>query len=157
MKVSESLFTVTTEILQVSSSDYLEFIDITDEVENAITKSRISNGMVVVFSKHTTSAIVIQENEPLLLQDLSNTLESFAPKKAKYKHNDFDIRTVHMHVDECPNGHSHCQHLVLGTSETIPIVENNLTLGNWQRIFHVELDQEGPASYREIILQILGT
>ena len=67
MKVSESLFTVTTEILQVSSSDYLEFIDITDEVENAITKSRISNGMVVVFSKHTTSAIVIQENEPLLL------------------------------------------------------------------------------------------
>ena len=62
-----------------------------------------------------------------------------------------------MHVDECTNGHSHCQHLVLGTSETIPIVENNLTLGNWQRIFHVELDQEGPASYREIILQILGT
>ena len=143
--------------VDVDKNQSTKFHDITETIQQLISKSKINSGIAVIFSKHTTSAIVIQENEPLLLQDLSNTLESFAPKKAKYKHNDFDIRTVHMHVDECTNGHSHCQHLVLGTSETIPIVENNLTLGNWQRIFHVELDQEGPASYREIILQILGT
>ena len=152
--VTTQTFTIKVDVDKESSS---KFHDITDTIEQLISKSKVTSGIAVIFSKHTTSAIVIQENEPLLLEDLSNTLECIAPKKAKYKHNDFNIRTVHMHANECPNGHSHCQHLVLGSSETIPIVDNSLTLGNWQRIFHVELDKEGPASYREIIVQLLGT
>ncbi|MBG54939.1 MAG: secondary thiamine-phosphate synthase enzyme [Chloroflexi bacterium] len=158
MKVSESLFSVNTEILQVSSSDYLEFIDITDEVENAITKSRISNGMVVVFSKHTTSAIVIQENEPLLLEDFKVVIENVAPASGNYLHNNFEIRTVHMHDDEVPNGHSHCQHLYLGTSETVPIISGKMPLGQWQRIFMVELDGDkaSQVDFREVVVQILG-
>ena len=61
MKVSESVLSVTNETLKISSSFYLEFIDITEQVEHAIKNSNVSNGIVVVFSKHTTSAIVIQE------------------------------------------------------------------------------------------------
>ena len=57
--------------------------------------------------------------------------------------------------DECPNGHSHCQHLVLGSSETIPVVEGTLTLGQWQRIFMVELD-DAKMVPREVLVQIMG-
>ena len=115
--------------------------------------------MVVVFSKHTTAAVVIQENEPLLLEDFKGLLEKIASSDASYQHNDFDVRTVHMHEDECPNGHSHCQHLVLGSSETIPLVEGKMTLGEWQRVFMVELDGEKAeqVGYREVIIQILGS
>ncbi len=61
-----------------------------------------------------------------------------------------------MHDDECPNGHSHCQQLMVGSSETIPIVDAKLSLGEWQRIFMVELDGERRVSNREITIQILG-
>ena len=79
-------------------------------------------------------------------------------KDAPYRHNDFDVRTVHMHENECPNGHSHCQHLVLGSSETIPIIEGKMSLGEWQRIFMVELDgMKGEmVGSREVVVQIVG-
>jgi len=151
--ISTQTFTIK---INVDKKTSAKFFDITDSIKKLINESKINSGIAVIFSKHTTSAIVIQENEPLLLQDLSNLLECIAPKEAKYKHNDFDIRTVHMHEDECPNGHSHCQHILIGTSETIPVIDNSLSLGKWQRIFLVELDEEFP-SEREIIVQLIGT
>jgi secondary thiamine-phosphate synthase enzyme len=60
---------------------------------------------------------------------------------------------VHMHEDECPNGHAHCQHLTLGSSEMIPIIKGELAFGKWQRVFLVELDL--PKS-REVVVQIMG-
>ena len=108
-----------------------------------------------VFSRHTTAAITIQENEPLLLNDMASLLERLAPKNMRYGHNDFSIRTVHMQEDECPNGHSHCQHLTLGSSETVPVIDGILALGQWQRLFMVELD-DGKVSPREILVQTMG-
>ena len=159
MKVSELVMKTCTYTLNVESSTSPEFIDITEDVEGCIQSSGVTQGMVVVFSKHTTAAVVIQENEPLLLEDFKNLLEKIAPSEAKYRHNDFDVRTVHMHEDECPNGHSHCQHLVLGASETVPLVQGKMTLGEWQRVFMVELDGEKAEQVgnREVIVQILGS
>src|SRR5215213_3104493 len=77
----------------------------------------------------TTAASRINENEPLLLRDMARTLRSLAPSNAYYEHNDFGRRTVNMNDDECANGHSHCQHLFLGTSETIPVIEGEPTIG----------------------------
>ena len=144
--------------LNVQSSCSPDFIDITEDVEGCIESSGVTHGIVVVFSKHTTAAVVIQENEPLLLEDFRRLLENIASSDAKYRHNDFDVRTVHMHEGECPNGHSHCQHLVLGSSETIPLAEGKMTLGEWQRVFMVELDGEKAeqVGHREVIVQILG-
>ena len=105
-------------------------------------------------SKHTTAAITIQEDEPLLLTDMKSTLERFAPSNAHYRHNDFAVRTVHMNEDECPNGHSHCQHMVLGTSETVPVIDGSLALGEYQRVFVVELDPE--KTQRQVLVQIMG-
>ena len=130
-----------------------EFIDITDEVYRFTSQAGVQAGFVVVFSKHTTAAIKINENEPLLLQDMEQFLEKLSPQNGSYRHNDFAVRTVNMNEDECPNGHAHCQHLVLSTSETIPIVGGELQLGQYQRVFMVELDRPRP---REVLIQVLG-
>ena len=158
MNVFDAVMRTYTITLKVPSETSPEFIDITDEVEGFIESSGVLNGIVVVFSKHTTAAIVIQEDEPLLLDDFRNLLDSIASSDAKYSHNDFDVRTVHMHDNECPNGHSHCQHLTLGSSESIPVIDGEMALGEWQRVFMVELDGEKAQQigYREVVVQVLG-
>ncbi len=130
-----------------------EFVDITDGICGYVKDSEVQNGFAVVYSKHTTAAIRINENEPLLLNDMTEFLEKVASRNGHYQHNDFSIRTVNMTPDECPNGHAHCQHLLLGTSENIPIVNGQLQLGRWQRVFLIELDMPRP---REVLIQILG-
>jgi len=130
-----------------------QFIDITQDVQAFAREVRIQNGFIVVFSKHTTAAIRVGENEPLLRQDLEQFLGGIASPNGHYKHNDFSIRTVNMTEDECPNGHAHCQHLLMSTSETIPVIDGELQLGQWQSIFLVELDR--PRT-REMVLQAVG-
>lgn len=130
-----------------------EFIDITDRVCGFIQDSQVLSGFAVVYSKHTTAAIKINENEPLLLKDMGEFLERMASRNGDYGHNDFSIRTVNMTEDECPNGHAHCQHLLLGTSENIPIIDGQLQFGRWQRIFLIELDMPRP---REVLVQVIG-
>ena len=130
-----------------------EFIDITESVQQCVAEANVRQGFAVVFSRHTTAAIKINENEPLLLQDMEQFLERVSPRNGSYKHNDFTIRTVNMTEDECPNGHAHCQHLLLGTSETIPIMDGTMQFGRWQSIFMIELDHARP---REVVVQVMG-
>ena len=130
-----------------------EFIDITDWVCRCVAQSEVANGFVVVYSKHTTAAVKINENEPLLVQDMETFLEKFSPRHSCYQHNDFSIRTVNMNADESPNGHAHLQHLLMGTSETIPLVDGAMQFGVYQSVFFVELDHPRP---REVMLQVVG-
>ena len=122
-----------------------QFIDITQDVKEFVRESRIQNGCVVIYSKHTTAAIKINENEPLLLQDMERLLQSVASVDGHYHHNALK--------EERPNGHAHCQHLLLSSSETIPIIDGELQLGKWQTVFLVELDS--PRA-REVVLQVMG-
>jgi secondary thiamine-phosphate synthase enzyme len=131
-----------------------EFIDITDDVHRVVQSAGIEFGQVTVFSQHTTAAIKINENEPLLLRDLARLLRQFAPPNAYYEHNDFSRRTVNMNEDECANGHAHVQHLFLGASESIPVVDGRITLGTWQRIFLIELDHP---RLRRVLVNVVGT
>jgi secondary thiamine-phosphate synthase enzyme len=139
--------------INLESTKAPEFVDVTDQVLDSIAESGISTGNVLVYSKHTTAAIKINEMEPLLLEDMARTLEHIAPRDADYRHNDFTVRTVNMNEDECPNGHAHCQHLALGTSETIPIIDGALQLGTYQRVFFIELDHP---RQREFLIQVMG-
>ena len=158
LRVTEASLKTCVFTLRVESTAAPEFIDITDHVVDCVRQSEVGNGFTVVFSKHTTAAITIQENEPLLLMDMASMVERISPRNAHYRHNDFSVRTVHMHENECPNGHSHCQHLTLGSSEYIPIIDGRLALGEFQRIFMVELDDRKAAEgvRREILVQVLG-
>ncbi len=139
--------------LKLESKKAPEFIDITQKVQECVAEAEVSHGFVVVYSRHTTAAIKINENEPLLLQDMEQFLERISPRNGKYRHNDFSIRTVNMNEDECPNGHAHCQHLLLGTSETLPVVEGTMQFGQYQSIFLIELDHARP---REVVVQVMG-
>ena len=139
--------------LKVSTTAAPEFIDITDWVRGCVGKSRVKDGFVVVYSRHTTAAVKINENEPLLIEDMARFLEAMCPRHAEYRHNDFSVRTVNMTDEESPNGHAHLQHLMLGCSETIPLIDGQMPFGQWQSIFFIELDHPRP---REVMVQIVG-
>ena len=130
-----------------------DFVDITEEVRRVVRGSRIRNGIVSIQTRHTTTAIIVNENEPLLLMDMKRILERVAPEHEEYMHNDFAIRTVNLQPGEDKNGHSHCKALFLRTSETIHIGEGQLLLGRWQRIFLLELDR---AKERAVSVAVVG-
>ena len=82
-----------------------------------------------------------QRERTSLLEDMEDFLEKLCPRDADYRHNDFNLRAVNMTENEPANGHAHLQHLVLGTSETIPVVDGVMQCGRWQSVFFIELDQ----------------
>lgn len=137
--------------LKIVTQQELEFVDISDDVRDLVRELQVRDGLVVVFSRHTTAAIKINEREPLLLEDMARLLRQWAPPGDGYRHDDFSIRTVNLQPDERPNGHAHCQQLLLNTSETIPVADGELLLGPWQSLFLVELD--GPR-VREVLVQL---
>ena len=138
---------------RVKTNNAPEFIDITDWVAECVSESNIVNGFAVVFSKHTTAAVKINENEPLLLDDMAAFLEKLFPRQHDYQHNNFEIRTVNMNEDESPNGHAHLQHLLLGTSETVPVIDGEMQFGTYQSVFFIELDHPRP---REVMVHVVG-
>ncbi len=142
-----------TQTLQVQAPTAPAFVDITEQVEQAVLRAGIKHGVVIVFSRHTTAGIKINENEPELLDDLVRFLGRLAPAGAYYRHNDFAVRTQNVEAEECPNGHAHCQHFLVEASEAVPVLEGRLQLGRWQRVFFVELDRPRP---REVIVQVFG-
>jgi secondary thiamine-phosphate synthase enzyme len=139
--------------IRLVTTECTEFIDITDSVALMLRESGIQNGLVNVQTCHTTTSILINENEPQLLQDMQDVLQRLIPKRAQYRHDDFTIRTINVGPDETPNGHAHCKAFLMRTSETINIVDGELDLGRWQRIFFIELDRPKP---RTISVMILG-
>jgi secondary thiamine-phosphate synthase enzyme len=141
--------------LALPTTEPIQLIDVTDDIADAVRGTGVSDGIVTILSRHTTMAVRIQEAEPLLMEDLLTFLRRLAPSNVHYQHNDFRIRTHHMHDDESPNGHSHCLQFLLGSSETVPVMDGELLLGQWQRIFLVELD--GPRPKREVLIQTVGT
>jgi len=149
----EAQATVTCESLEIETTGAPEFHDITDDIRAIIADSGIRFGQATVFSCHTTAAIRINENEPLLLRDMARALRQIAPSDAYYEHNDFGRRTVNMNEDECANGHAHCQHLFLSSSETIPVIDGEPTLGAYQRVFLIELDHP---RMRTVLVTVVG-
>ena len=140
-------------IIKLATNATLEFIDITEKIQEKIKEAAIENGIVNIQSLHTTMAIIVNEAEPLLIEDMKKRLEKLAPQNDAYSHDNFEIRTVNMCDGECANGHSHNKALHLPTSTILNILEKKLQLGTWQRIFAIELDRSRP---RQVALQFFG-
>jgi secondary thiamine-phosphate synthase enzyme len=139
-----ALFSAFSGEIRLETAGRLHFVDVTDRVEGVVRASGIRTGTANVQSLHTTAAVLVNEHEPLLLQDLCALLERIAPSRRRYRHDDFALRTVNMAEDEKQNGHAHCKSLLLTTSVQINVVEGALKLGRWQRVFLVELDRSRP-------------
>jgi secondary thiamine-phosphate synthase enzyme len=130
-----------------------EFIDLTDRLQRLVADAGVRFGILNVQTLHTTTAVIVNEHEPLLLADFQALLESAAPGDGRYRHDDTTARTVNVTAAERPNGHAHCRALLLPSSVCLNVASSRLVLGHWQRVFVVELD--GPRE-REISVLLLG-
>lgn len=139
--------------IELQTKGELEFTDLTDEIKAFVGEAGIKNGLVNVQTMHTTATVILNENEPLLLQDLKRHLENLSSKTLKYNHDNFEIRTVNMCNDECANGHSHCKAILLPPNITLNLIDSKIQIGQWQRILFLELDRARP---RKIQIQVMG-
>ncbi len=146
-------FKVWSDVVRIRTEEHLQFIDLTELVQQRVRRSGLAHGLVNIQTRHTTTAIVVNENEPLLIQDIKDLLARWAPMEAGYRHDSLEERTVNRVPDERANGHSHARALVLGTSESLSVIDGEIHIGRWQRIFLVELDGARP---REISVTVMG-
>lgn len=137
----------------VKTKKLFEIVDITEKVLDFVKKTKVENGLINIQTMHTTAMLILNENEPLLLEDIKKNLERLASRKENYDHDNFDIRTVNMCDNECVNGHSHCKAIYLSPNVVLNLIKNELQLGKWQRILYIELDR---AKERTVQLAILG-
>jgi secondary thiamine-phosphate synthase enzyme len=122
-----------------------EVVDVTRQVREAVAGSGMSEGLATVFVAGSTAAVTTIEFEPGLVQDFPQMMERVAPKSGEYEHQ----RRWHD-----GNGHSHVKASLLGPSLSIPLVEGELVLGEWQQVVLVEFDVR-PRT-RRVVLQVMG-
>ncbi|MGD1910156.1 MAG: secondary thiamine-phosphate synthase enzyme YjbQ [Rivularia sp. (in: cyanobacteria)] len=157
-------------IIEITTTEGINIHNITLQIQEIISSSEIQNGQglpakffspkkiwqatrqVLVFSRHTTTALAINENEERLLQDAKVFLQKIAPQSDKYLHNDLHLRE-NIPPDEPRNAHSHLMAMMLSSSEVIPIVDGKLALGTYQSVLFFELDG---ARKRTIFCQLSG-
>ena len=132
--------TVKTNSIKINTSKHFEIIDITSKINEEID---INEGIVNIFSKHSTSAIAVNENESGLLEDLELMLKDLVSDKYSWQHDLIDN-----------NAKSHLKSFLLSSSETIPISNGKLDLGTWQSVFFIELD--GPRKDRIVNLTFIN-
>ncbi len=128
-------------MIEVRTKNRVEIIDITSRVQEEVGKSGVKDGIAVVYTKHTTTAIVINENESGLKDDMLDLIEKLVPQGAGYRHDSIDN-----------NADAHLRALLLGNSVVIPVTNGRLDLGTWQRILFIELD--GPRT-RKVIVKVV--
>jgi secondary thiamine-phosphate synthase enzyme len=119
--------------------------EITDEVQRALTKSKIENGLAHVFCRHTSCSLVLMENaDPSAKYDLERWLKRLVPE------NDPDFTHTHEGADDMP---SHIKMALTRSSESIPVVNGRLALGTWQGIFLWE--HRDQSHQRSLIVSII--
>ena len=148
-----SMFKVCSDVVHLRTKERLQFIDLTELVKERVRRSGITHGLVNVHTKHTTTGLMVNENEPLLLSDFAELVERWAPRSAPYRHNDLQARRFEVPLGERPNGDAHARALLLGMSTSLNITDGQIQLGEFQRIFLVELDG---VRRRSVSILVLG-
>jgi secondary thiamine-phosphate synthase enzyme len=133
-------FMAYSETIEVRTRSSNEIVDITKQVNTAVKRSKVEDGIITVFTPHTTTALTVNENEGRLIKDIENKLLDLVPKGQGYHHDGID-----------GNAHSHILASIIGCTVTIPIIGGVPSLGTWQSILFIELD--GPRN-RKVIIQI---
>lgn len=140
------------EKIDLESKSQIEFLDITDRVQEVIDRSGVREGQALVYVPHTTMGVCINHNEPMLLRDFMRILYKIVPVDDQYSHDLFELRRDKS-ADGRSNGHSHCKAILFGNSETVPVEKGKLVLNNRQNIFAVEFDG---SRKRDIFIQVIG-
>lgn len=132
-----------TEYLTFHTKRHREYIHITPQVEAAVKKSGVAEGMVLVSAMHITAGVYVNDNESGLIEDIDAWLEKLAPFRAEYRH----------HQTGEDNGDSHLKALLIHHEVIVPITAGKLDLGTWQRIFYAEFDGQ---RNKRVIVKVMG-
>ena len=136
---------VVTKHIKLKSSGETDIIDITKDVDGAVSKSKVKNGTVTLFVPGATGALTTVEYESGLVSDLKAAFEKWAPRRGEYAHN---LKWAD------GNGFSHVRASLLGPSLVVPFSDRRLRLGTWQQIIFIDFDNR--ARSRQIVVQIMG-
>jgi secondary thiamine-phosphate synthase enzyme len=118
----------------------IDFIDLTDQIQKAVSKANVRNGLVHVFAPHATGILILTENDYALISDIKAFLEEIVPKSKTYSHPS--------------NAHAHLRSILLPPDKTLPIVDGKVEFGTWQSLMFVETDVY--PRKRTVIIQVMG-
>ncbi len=132
-----------TEYLTFNTKKHREYVHITPQVEAAVQRSGVREGMVLVSAMHITAGVYVNDNEPGLIHDIDEWLEGLAPFREDYRH----------HQTGEDNGDSHLKAILVHHQVLLPITAGRLDLGTWQRVFYAEFDGQRP---KRVIVKVMG-
>ncbi len=132
-----------TEYLWFNTKKRREYINITGEVEDALAKSGIREGMILVSAMHITAGIYVNDAETGLIEDIDEWLENLAPFKPDYRH----------HRTGEDNGDAHLKNLLVHHQVVIPVTDGRLDFGPWQQVYYAEFDGR---RRKRVIIKVMG-
>jgi secondary thiamine-phosphate synthase enzyme len=132
-----------TEYLTISTKKHREYINITPQVEAALAKSGIREGIILVSAMHITAGIYVNDAEDGLIQDIDEWLEKLAPFREDYRH----------HRTGETNGDSHLKSLIVHHETTVPVTNGRLDFGPWQQVYYAEFDGQRP---KRVLIKVMG-
>ena len=132
-----------TEYLSFNTGKHREYVHITPQVEAAVGKSGVQEGLALVSAMHITAGVYVNDNEPGLIHDIDQWLEQLAPFRQDYRH----------HETGEDNGDSHLKAILVHHQVVLPVTKGRLDLGTWQRIFYAEFDGQRP---KRVLIKIIG-
>jgi len=138
MKMSD--FRVFNTTYSFSTKGEIDFIDLTDKVQEVVSKSGVKNGLVHVFAPHATGILILTENEYGLLSDIKVFLEEIIPRRGSYRHPS--------------NAHAHLRSALLPPDKTLPVIDGRVEFGTWQSLLFVETDVY--PRRRTVVIQVMG-
>ena len=133
-----------TEYLEFNTRKKREYINITKQVEEAVLKSDVREGMVLVSAMHITAGVYVNDAEGGLIEDIDEWLEGLAPFKSGYRH----------HRTGETNGDAHLKSLLVHHEVIVPITSGRLDLGPWQQVYYAEFDGR---RRKRLIIKVMGT
>ncbi len=135
-----SSFQVVNDSYTFSTKGEIEFLELSNRVQQAVFKSGVKNGLVHVFAPHATGILILTENDPALLSDIERLMEELSPRSGNYSHPS--------------NAHAHLRSMLLPPDKTLPVINGRVEFGTWQSLMFVETDVH--PRKRTIIIQVLG-
>ncbi len=121
--------------ISVPTSSRFQLVDVTVRIQEWLSTVNAGDGMLLVYSPHTTAGVIVNEAEPGLMEDILDLLREITRPGGGWRHNRID-----------DNAHAHLAQVLVGNSRVIPVARGSLVLGTWQRVMLLEMD--GPRSRR---------
>jgi len=132
-----------TEYLWFNTKKQREFINITGELEKALAKAQVREGLVLASAMHITAGVYINDAEEGLIADIEEWLEKLAPFRSDYRH----------HRTGETNGDAHLKNLLIGHQVLVPVTDGKLDLGPWQQVYYAEFDGQ---RRKRVLVKVIG-